>query len=357
MAAATAPAPPIRAARPAVSIGGRDRPAFAQGLTSLLIADEVNGIARCEATVGNWGTAGTGVGFLYFDRQVVDFGKPFVVRLGDDALFQGRITGLEAQYPAGRPPRLTVLAEDRLQDLRMTRRTRSFTDVTDADMVRRIAGEHGLTADADLPGPKYKALAQVNQSDLAFLFDRARASGGEVWVEDTKLVAKPRARRGGSPLVLTYKQGLREFAVLADLAGQRTSVAVGGWDVALKAGLKGEADDAVVRAELNGGRSGPAVLKAALGERKEVVAHAVPQASDEAKAVAEAVMRGLARRFVVGRGTAETDARLRVGGAVDLKGLGPPFEGVYSVSAVRHLFDGTGGLRTEFTAERPGLGG
>lgn len=349
--------PAVRAARPTISVGGRDRPAFAQGLTSLLIASEVNGITRCEATVGNWGAAGNGVGFLYFDRQVIDFGKSFVVKLGADTLFQGKVTGVEAQYPAGRPPRLTVLAEDQLQELRMTRRTRTFPNVTDADVVRRIAGEHGLTADVDVPGPKYALLAQINQSDLAFLFDRARAVGAEVWVEDTKLIAKPRSRRGGSPLALTYKQGLREFTVLADLATQRTAVAVGGWDVAAKAALKGDADDAVVRNELNGGRSGPALLREALGERKETVAHAVPLTSDEARAVAEAVMRDAARRFVVGRGTAETDAGIRVGGSVDLRGLGPMFEGTYYVSAVRHLFDGTNGLRTEFTAERPGLGG
>ena len=62
-----------------------------------------------------------------------------------------------------------------------------------------------------------------------------------------------------------------------------------------------------------------------------------------------------ARRFVVGRGVAEPDARLRVGNRVDLQRLGPLFSGKYTLAEVQHVFDGRG-LRTEFTAERPGLG-
>jgi hypothetical protein len=38
-----------------------------------------------------------------------------------------------------------------------------------------------------------------------------------------------------------------------------------------------------------------------------------------------------------------------------LSGLGPLFSGKYYVAGVRHLFDGATGMRTEFTAERPGL--
>jgi uncharacterized protein len=41
---------------------------------------------------------------------------------------------------------------------------------------------------------------------------------------------------------------------------------------------------------------------------------------------------------------------------VDVKNVGPLFGGKYYLSEVRHLFDGARGIRTFFTAERPGLG-
>ena len=82
----------------------------------------------------------------------------------------------------------------------------------------------------------------------------------------------------------------------------------------------------------------------------------MPFSSEEAQAEAEAVFRMSARRFVTGHGVAETNGRLRVGSYVDLKNLGPLFSGKYYVAGVKHMFDGVRGIRTEFTAERPGLG-
>jgi uncharacterized protein len=348
--------PTIRNARPSIRVAGQDDPVLGQRLMNLLIGETVQGLYRCEALFSNWGAVNGGVGFLYFDRQVLDFGKALTVQLGQSTLFEGRIMGLEAQFPQGRPPMISVLAEDRFQDLRMTRRTRSFKAVTDTDVFNQIAGEHGLNANVNLSGPSYAVLAQVNQSDLAFLRERARSVDAEVWVDGTTLNAQPRTSRAGTSFTLTYQQGLREFAVLADLAHQRSSVSVNGWDVRGKSALTYEATDAVLGAELNGSTSGSSVLGSALGSRKETLAHTVPLSSQEARGEAEAVFKLTARRFLVGRGVAETDARLQVGNILDLKGLGPLFSGKYYLSEVRHLFDGTYGLRTEFTVERPGLG-
>ena len=57
----------------------------------------------------------------------------------------------------------------------MARRTRSFEDVTDADVMQQVASDNGLQAEIDAPGPSHRSLAQLNQSDLAFLRERARA--------------------------------------------------------------------------------------------------------------------------------------------------------------------------------------
>ena len=346
----------VKAARPTFKVGGREEAGLAAGLLTLEIAESVEGLYRCEAVFGNWGLANGSIGFLYFDRQTLDFGKSFAVLLDADPLFSGRVMALEGGFPEGRPPELGVLAEDRGQDLRMTRRTRTFLQATDADVFNKVAQDHGLRADINAPGPTYPVLAQTNQSDLAFLRERARAIEAEVWVEDTTLHVQPRAQRAGTSLTMTYGKELREFSVLADLALQRTTVTVSGWDVGGKAALTHEATDSVVQSELNGGDSGASVLASALGQRKEMLAHTVPLSSAEARAEAEAFFKMTARRFLVGRGVVETSAQLRVGRTVELAGLGPLFSGKYYVSEVRHLFDGQGGLRTEFMAERPGLG-
>jgi phage protein D len=345
-----------RAARPTIAVGGRDDPVLSDRLLGLLIVENVEGLYRCEALFSNWGAKHNCVDFLYFDRKVFDFGKVFRIKLGRDTLFEGRIMGLEAHFPNGSAPQLNVLAEDRFQDLRMRRRTRSFTDMTDTAVMQQIAGEHGLSPKVNVPGPSQKLLAQVNLSDLAFLRERARALGAELWMEGSTLHAELRTRRQASTYRMNYGKELREFTVLADLAGQRSSVAVSGWDVKAKDSLHYEATDSVLSGELNGDTSGANVLTSALGTRKESLVHTVPVTAQEVQVEAEAFFRMSARRFLVGRGLSETDSRLRVGNQVDLQGLGPLFNGKYYLAEVRHTLDGTHGFRTEFTAERAGLG-
>ncbi len=346
----------IKSARPTIVVAGEEKPLLAERLLSLDIHETKNGLFGCEAVFGNWGEVGGRVGFLYFDRKLLDFGKAFAIKLERETVFEGRITGLEANFPEGRPPELAVLAEDRLQDLRMTRRTRTFADVSDADVMRTIATDHGLSASIDVSGPTHKVLAQVNQSDLAFLRDRARAIDAELWMTGGTLHAKSHSKRSGAALRLAFGRELRTFSALSDLAGQRTGVSVSGWDVSSKAALTHEAGESAISAELGGDISGVSILQSAFGVRKEAVAHSMPLNGEETQLRAEAYFKALARRFVTGHGVAETDARLRVGVSATLDGLGPLFNGKYYVAVVRHLFDGAAGLRTEFTAERPGLG-
>jgi phage protein D len=347
----------LQASRPTIKIAGTESSSLTGGLLRLRVREDVHGLANCELEFGNWGPNGDSSDFLFFDRKLLDFGKELKVNLGDAVLFAGKITGIEARYPQGNSPSIVVLAEDRFQDLRMTRRTRTFADISDSDVFSRIAGDHSLTPSVSVSGGSHKVLAQLNQSDLAFMRERARALDAELWMTDSTLSVKPRADRGGgTPLTLTYGKELREFRVLADLAGQATSLEVTGWDVSGKSALKEKADDSVVSGELAGGDSGPSLLHSAFGERKDSVANAVPQTSDEARARAEALLKRRARRFVVGHGTAETKPELRVGATVKLAGLGPLFEGSFYLASVAHVFDGAQGLRSELEVERPALG-
>jgi len=258
------------------------------------------------------------------------------------------------------PPTLNVLAEDRAQDLRMVRRTRVFEDMKDADVFSQIAGEHGLQADIDAPGPSHKVIAQVNQSGLAFIRERCRWLDAEVWLSDKKLHVQPRTRRsqgGGDDLTLTLEKGLLEFTVCADVARLHSKVVVSGWDVSAKDRISFEADDAALGSELGNDESGATILGRALGSRIDQLVHEVPLTSDEAQALAEATFRSQARRFVSGHGVSFGDARLRVGAKVKLMGVGDMFEGSYYVTEVRHTFArrAGGGYMTEFAVERPGL--
>ncbi len=347
-------------ARPKLSVAGQSEPGLETGLLSLAVQEDTAGLYRCEATFGNWGTGNGSVDFLYFDRRLLDFGKSFAVEVGDGearaSVFSGRIMALEGRFPSQSPPELLLLAEDRFQDLRMVRNTRSFESLSVADLVQRIAGEHGLRHEVDVQGPVFSVLTQVNQSDLAFLRDCARRVDAELWLEGDTLRVQGRARRRGAQVRLSYGQRLREFAVCADLAQQRSALVVGGWDVSAKAGIEQRADAACLGSELHGDISAQRLLEEGLGARVERVVHEVPLDDEEARALAESDYRRCARRFLSGQGLCEGDGRLRVGAQLQLDGLGPLFSGRYYVTEVSHLFDQHTGYQTRFRVERPGLG-
>lgn len=346
---------PVSVSRPAIEIDGQRNARLDNSLMDLHIAESSDGLSRCELEFGNWGGAGS-AGFQHFGRDTLEFGKALTIRLGDDSLFEGRISALTGVFPDGGTPLVRVSAEDRLQDLRMARRTRSFVNASLADVLHRMAGEHGLQADVGLTGETYALLAQVNQSDLAFARDLARREDALVWVEGTRLKAAQRSQRTGASVALAWAGTLREFEVTADLAHQRTSLVASGWSVADKRVTKHQADEAAIVAELGGFDSGARTLQAAFGARVDTLAHGLPAADAQARILAESSFRHLARRFVVGHGVAQTQAALRVGAKLSLSGVGPLFEGDYTATEVHIRFDARQGLRTEFSCDRPFIG-
>ena len=344
---------PSRPARPTLEIDGARQDRLEAALLTMDIVDTVDAISRAELSFGNWGGPDSS-GFQHFDRKTIEFGKSVVIKIADSTIFEGRISAITADYPDGGPPTVGILADDRLQDLRMTRRTRVFSTKSLGDIVRQIAGEHGLTADVTLSSGARKVVTQLNQSDLALLFDLARAEDAQVWVEGKKLHAA--RTRPTDKLELRWAGSLREFHVEADLAQQRSTLVASGWDVADKAATTYSATESAVSNETANLDSGSSILATAFARRVDTLAHRVPFNSQEAQAFAEAAYRQIARRFVAGRGVAETRPGLRVGATLALTGLGKLFDGDYRATSVRHVFDSALGQRTEFTCERPGLG-
>jgi phage protein D len=353
-------APAVYGSRPVITIDGQTQTLLSDRLLDLSVEETAAGLYRAEATFANFDQVGNSFGFLYFDRQLLDFGKPIKIQMGAGSaagsVFNGRIMAIEGRFPHQRPPEILVMAEDRLQDLRMTRRTRTFDNMSDSDLFRQIASQQGLQANIDVSGPTHKVLAQVNESDLAFLRERARAVDAEVWVDDKQLNVVARSKRKFNDVILTYGQGLFEFSALADIAGQVSSFSVTGWDDSAKQAISYKATSSALGTDVNGDAGGSSILQQALGQRDQQVVHALPFTSQEAQAAAEAHYRRTARRFVTGHGVADGDGRIQVATVLELKGLGPLFNGKYYVVAVRHLFDPTYGYRTWFEVERPGIG-
>ncbi len=346
---------------PVLAVAGTTNTEAARNLLALTVEETTVGMCWCEARLDNYGFRNDAAGYLYLGRDVLDFGTTFAVTFGPKdssrRIFQGRISAIQADYPAAEQAQVLVFAEDGLQDLRLTRRTRTFNDSSTADVANQLASEHGLTPSIDLDGPTRRVSAQLNQSDLAFLRSLARRDDGEVWLDGTTLHVSRRPDRDGGTVELSYGGDLLSFSVRADLADQCTELGVAGWDVGAKDAIAETADSSALGAELaSGDTSGSDILSKAFGDRTEHIVRGTPVTSDEARAIARAAYLERARRFVCGTGITGGTPALKVGCRVTLNGLGALFNGAYYVSRTRHMFDLTLGYRTEFDVERAGIG-
>lgn len=352
--------PYLAVASPVFTIAGDVVAALATDCVLLAVEEGVEGLRTLELHLVSTGIGAPGPpgAQRHLDGSDFDFGTDLTVAIGSDTnqrtVFDGTVSGIEVMYSDSGQPVVVVLAEDRLMRLRMNTRMRTYTGVTDAQVAQQIASDHSLDADVAVDGPRYDVLQQVNQSDLAFLRERARLLQADLWCEGTTLHLSDRSSRSGSKVTLVNRGSLLSCRITADLAHQRSRVTVGGYDARAKAVIDEHADADTINAEAPAGRTGPDVLERALGTRPAFRVREVPLTTAEASAWARAQMLRRARRFVVATGFAKGNPELTVGTQLRLEDVGKPFDGDgYYVTHVRHTYDNVTGFRTAFEAERP----
>jgi phage protein D len=347
------------ATAPRFYVGGSERLALARDASHVLVEETGAGLKRLALTLDALGPqrGARDEQLLYLDGEIIDFGVEIKVAMGRASepltVFTGKISALGLALEQGAGPRVQVFAEDKLMELRMARRFKTYEDVSDADLVRQIAGQHGLRADASAAGPTMKLVQQWNQSDLAFLRDRARRLAADVWVDDGVLHMATRDQRTANKLTLIQGNDLIALEIRADLAHQRSSVKVGGYDDSARDAIDEEADAGAASAEAGGGRTGIDVLRPALGEFASHHVRDVPLKDDQARAWGKAGLLRRARRFVSAHGVTIGSPAMTVGSLLRLERIGRLFEGDgYYVTRVSHSFDTVVGFRTAFEAER-----
>jgi phage protein D len=260
---------------------------------------------------------------------------------GARPLFTGEVVAIEPHWD-GRDRGVVIRGYNLTHRLDRGAQTRTFADVTDGDIVRALAAEHGLVP-VLAPGldvVRHETVFQHNQSDLEFLRARAAALGFEVWCEDTRLVFGPRDE---TPAVLTARPRERR-AVLLERFHLRLSstrsvqrVVVRGWDPDQQVEIVGEATAPTILI----GPGDPGLFGRTETFAVDHPIFSVAEADTLAQAQLEALLAGILTEAEV-----EGSAALRAGRMVAVRGSAEPFNGKYLVQGVSHRYvhpDGCGG--------------
>ncbi|MFC8535562.1 VgrG-related protein [Streptomyces sp. NPDC057249] len=272
-------------------------------------------------------------------------------------LLEGAVTALEVELDE--TGTFTVVRGlDESHRLLRGRRVASYQNMTLSDICGQVAQRAGLEpGTVDIAGPVIEHLAQPNVTDWEFVRGLAEEAGAQAYVRDGQLhITRPAeasgapdgsARADRDPLVLELGSNLLRCRAGVSAAEQVSEVEVRGWDIGAKEPLVGRSP-AGKSATLDLGVTA-AEVAAPFGEARFVVTDAAygsqAQVDQAAKALAERIAGSFAELEAVIRGNPEVTA----GSAVALNAVGAPFEGRYTVTSSRHVFDAVRGYETWIT--------
>jgi phage protein D len=279
-------------------------------------------------------------------------GQELRIELGRQDLkrevFSGEITSVELEISMAGTTPLTIRAYDRAHRLHRGRFTRSFTNMKDSDIAKKIADDLSFDKDVQETTEVHEYVLQNNQTNWEFLQERATRLGFELQVHGKTLVFKPPPSTPAEPIDLAWKDELLSFQARMTASEQVGKVEVRGWDPLNKKEVVGRASRPRRTPQIGEKRTGGKVAADAFRRDAAVVVAREPIYSQvQADALAQTVLDELANFFVTAEGAAMGDPVIRLGSEVNVKHVGKQFSGKYLVTEIRHLYEPEG-YRIEF---------
>lgn len=296
--------------------------------------------------------------FEWIDSDLFDIGNSVDIKIktgqeqGEWEEFlikKGEITAIEPNFSAGGDTSILVRGYSKSHRLHRGRKTRTFLNQTDADIVKKVAGEAGLSTDIDPTNIAYDFVMQNNQTNMEFLLARAERIGYQVYVIEGKLYFKKGETSQGDGPELKLGETLNYFRPTLTSSHQADKIVVKGWDAK---GKKEIVSEAAPNGSLNQGgmkKTGGDEAAAAFGSAEAVVTDHPVFSVDEANALAKGLGNDINREYIQAEGECDLgDPRIKAGWTVTISNVGARFKGKYFVTSATHLYS-RGGYKTNFS--------
>ena len=331
--------------------------AAADALVSIVIDDDLSAPSMFTLELNNSGI-GSDVPFPWSDdTKTFVPGQKLSISLGyagqDAALniIHGEITSIEPLFRS-LPSSMIVRGHDLRHRLLRGRKTATHTNATDSDIALDIAKKAGIPASAEDSSIAHEYVLQRNQTDLAFLQDRGRRIGYELFMINDTLNFCPRPIDKKKALTLALGQDILEFAPRLTTMRQTSEVVVQGWDPKKKEAIIGSAGVGKEAATMDGTTSGPKATNGIFDAASLTVVDHPVATKAEADKIALGLYNKMALTYVIGDGLCYGRPDLMAGSLVEITGVGEKFSGLYYVTSAKHSWTTARGYRTRFTVQR-----
>ncbi len=268
------------------------------------------------------------------------------------------VTALEMDYHHELGTVTVIRAIDRSHRLQRGRRVMAYKQVSRKDVARTVIARAGLSAGTiDLPSGVFPHLTQDGIDDWTFLTGLARECGRVVDVRGRVVSVCPPSPASDAPesgdlgsvipVQLVIGEDVLRLAGSVSATGQVTSVQVRGWDPRTKRAVVGS--KAAGASPTASSSQSPRQLAAAVAAGVHVVTDTPYEVQAEVDAVAAAIADGIGATAMRVSGLVRGNPQLQAGTPISIGRVGDAFNGRYTLTTTRHLYDAEGYL-VEFTA-------
>ncbi len=281
------------------------------------------------------------IGFTSSTTQSQDFNQE-----NPNQIFQGEITAIETGFNNKSQAPIIIRGFDKLHLLFRGCYSCSFQNMTDSDIVKKIAEEVGVTLGiVDDSRIVHEYIFQSNQTNIEFLYYRAALIGFELFIRDGKLYFR-KPKPDNEELTLQWLKDLHSFRVSVDSATQVKEVEGKCWNYKEKKTDKHKARVAKIPTETDHGL-GSHINEKLINGKTVTSQIVVPLNNLEAcRAATDSLCNELGGKFVEAYGKCEGNTKIRPGRIVKLESMGQ-HTGKYYITETRHLFC-DGDYSTEF---------
>lgn len=339
-------------ALPILKIEGNDAPAeLMEDILQLFVEESLHQPGMFTLVIRNDYQPGSDSDRPWKYQDLLKIGKPILIgfssstAVSDDfdqenhgEIFKGEITAIETHFTERTQAPIVVRGYDVSHRLHRGQYNRSFQNMTDSDVVKKIADEAGIQIDTiDPSGEPHDYLFQQSQTNMEFLRERAARVGFELFIKDGKLnFRKPKA---GETLQLKWLRDIHNFRVRVTSAEQVQEVEVRGWDYSAKRPIVATARTEKVVTETDNGKGSQTstAFNGKPANPKIIVSDRPIFKPKEADTMAQALCDELGGQYIYADAKGEGNPDIRVGSLVELQDLGP-HSGKYYITETRHVY-------------------
>ena len=267
-------------------------------------------------------------------------------------IINGEITSINPQFRMNNDDIVIVRGCNIMHRLMRGKKTRSFNEKEDVDIVKQMLQECNVKGDVQDIGSDHLFTMQHNQTDYEYLTAMIEKYDCRMYVDDKTLVIKKIVDAQTSDVVIEWGKSLLEFNIQTDTGLLLSEVEVRGWDNEKGEAVIGTSKAKDLKKVFDKNSFGGQIVDKSFGGAKTILVDNGILDQNGADELSLDIISNNSASYIHGIGKTEGNYKLNAGSIIEIKGLGTRFSGKYYIESVKHVFDTTAGYVTYFNVAR-----